>query len=362
MLWRRLWLVLAWSTLLCACFEATSPRDPMLEGDNPLRPVPQAPVGIPIDLQSLLQAPTAPLVRLGRWLFFDARLSADGTVSCATCHRPEYGFSQPTPVATGIHGRRGRRKVPPILNLAAPQFTNLGPQTRFFWDGRASSLERQAMQPVLNPDEMGNTEAGLMNTLSGIAGYRRYFSEAFGDAQVTSGRVTQALAAYERTRLSGNSPFDRWRQGDQAAVSAAVKRGYDLFVGKAECAHCHTPPLFSGSFHNTGVAWDSHTQQFTDEGSYPVTKGLIDEEWPGTFKTPTLREVSRRAPYMHDGSIATLRDVVEYYNRGARPNLYLSAFITPLHLSSHEVDELVAFLESLDGEGWQDRGPTRFPR
>jgi cytochrome c peroxidase len=336
-----------------------------LEADNPLRPVPDAPLGVAIDLRSLPEPPTPARVRLGRWLFFDRRLSRDGTVACATCHQPRYAFSQPTPVATGIDGRRGRRKVPPILNLAAMSRMNFhrGPQVRLFWDGRASSLESQALQPIANPDEMGSSGVAMVQTLSRIAAYRRYFEEAFGDGRITTASVARAIADYERTRMSGNSPFDRWKTGhDDRAVSESAKRGYTLFTGKAECAHCHNQPFFGGGFHNTGIGWNAATQTFADDGAHRVTAGTIDEEWPGTFKTPTLREVARRAPYMHDGSMRTLREVVEFYNRGANPNPYLSAFIHPLALTSGEVNDLVAFLESLNGEGWQDPGPSRFPR
>src|SRR4051812_1883214 len=343
---------------------ADRPTMNALDAGNPLRPVPEAPLGVEMVLRSREEPLSPARVRLGRWLFFDRRLSADGTIACATCHQPEYGFSQQTPVATGIAGHRGHRKVPPILNLAVRTHQNFmrRPQAAFFWDGRARSLEQQALQPVVNPDEMGNTEAGMLRTLSGITGYRRYFADAFGNPQVTAGRVARALADYERTRMSGNAPFDRWARGhDPGALSERAKAGYKLFAGKAQCAHCHAPPLFGGGFHNTGVAWDRATQTFKDEGHFAPTKGTADEDWPGTFKAPTLREVTRRAPYMHDGSIGTLREVVEYYNRGARPNPYLSAFIRPLGLTAEEVDALVAFLEALNGEGWRDHGPTRFP-
>jgi len=163
--------------------------------------------------------------------------------------------------------------------------------------------------------------------------------------------------------MSGNAPFDRWQSGhDEAAVPEGVKRGYAIFAGRAQCAHCHAPPLFTrGGFHNIGIGWDPARQTFADEGRHRITKGTVFEDWPGTFKVPTLREVARRPPYMHDGSIATLREVVEYYNRGATPNPYLSAFIHPLGLNAAEMSDLIAFLESLNGNGWQDRGPTRFP-
>jgi cytochrome c peroxidase len=304
-------------------------------------------------------------VRLGRWLFFDRRLSRDGTIACASCHQPEFAFSQPTPVATGVGGRRGRRKVPPIINLAVtfpPTNFRTGPQSAFFWDGRTTSLEEQALEPIANPDEMGSAHSEMVRTLSGIMSYRPYFREAFGDTAITKERVAQALAAYERTRMSGNSAFDRWRSGDDNAVSDRAKQGFAVFQGSGQCFHCHGGPLFTrAQFHNIGIGWDPVTQTFADEGRHAVTKGTVFEAWPGTFKVPTLREVARRAPYMHDGSLRTLREVVEYYNRGANPNPYLSAFIRPIGLTNTEIDALVAFLESLNGEGWQDTGPSRFP-
>jgi cytochrome c peroxidase len=354
-----------WWASMWACSAPRASAIAALEADNPLRPIPDAPLGIAIVLRRMPSPPTPATVRLGRWLFFDRRLSRDGTLSCASCHQPQYAFSQPTPVATGIDGRRGRRKVPPILNLAASVPVNFRrePQTRLFWDGRASSLERQALQPVVNPDEMGSSGAAMVQAVSHIGGYRRYFAAAFGDPAVTTTRVARALADYERTRMSGNSPYDRWTTGhDDAAMPESAKAGYRLFAGKAQCAHCHHAPFFGGGFHNTGIGWNAATHTFADDGAHAVTKGTIDEEWPGTFKAPTLREVARRAPYMHDGSIPTLRQVVEYYNRGANPNPYLNAFIRPLGLTPKEVGDVVAFLESLSGEGWQDPGPSQFPR
>ena len=339
------------------------------ESDNPVRAIPPGPLGSGIDLSRLPIPPTPERVRLGRWLFFDARLSRDGTLSCATCHQPGHAFSSPLPVATGIGGQRGTRKVPTIVNLAAvrdrPRNFEAEPRPGpFFWDGRAPSLERQALEPIANPIEMGSSHVEMEQTLSRIDGYRPYFAEAFGDARITRERVAWALADYERTRLSGNSPFDRWRTGkDGSAVSTDVKRGFDLFTGKAQCNRCHVEPLFTDTgFHNLGVGWNAVTRTFTDQGRHAVTKGSVMQADPGTFKTPTLREVSRRAPYMHDGSIATLREVVEFYNRGGNPNPDLDNAIAPRGLSSDEVAAIVAFLSSLDGEGWQDAAPLHFPR
>ncbi|MDB5296467.1 MAG: Cytochrome-c peroxidase [Phycisphaerales bacterium] len=322
---------------------------------NPLRPLPEPPAGLGRSLDELKAPPTPESVRLGRWLFFDTRLSLDHTVSCATCHRPAFGFSEPTPVSTGVHGRAGTRKAPPLLNLAWPIYP------AYFWDGRAATLEEQALGPVANSTEMGNTHDGMIQTLSGVSAYAPYFAAAFGDPRVTVDRVAHALADYERTRFSGNSPWDRWKAGDEKAVGDGVKRGDKLFFfGKASCNQCHLGPTFTDSrFHNLGVGFDAAAGTFKDEGRYAISKRAEDR---GAFKTPTLRDVARRAPYMHDGSKTSLRGVVEFYNRGGTPNPHLSPKIKPLELTATEVDDLVALLEALNGEGYQDDGPGAFPK
>jgi cytochrome c peroxidase len=293
-------------------------------------------------------------VRLGRLLFFDRRLSADSTVACANCHRPEYAFSELTPVSSGIHGQHGRRKAPALVNQAAALFPH------FFRDGRAASLEQQAIEPIVNPREMGNTRDGVLRTLRGIEGYRRPFAEAFGTPEITTARVASALADYVRTRMSGNSPWDRWRRrGDESAVSPLAKEGHRLFFGKAGCHRCHLGSNFTdSSFHNLGVGWDATRATFADEGRAAVTRAARDR---GAFKTPTLREVSKHPPYMHDGSLATLRDVVTFYSEGGRANPYLDGRIERLQLADREIDALVAFLEALEGEGYQDTAPVRLP-
>lgn len=326
---------------------------PPWEAENAVRPVAPPPLGME-DFLASAAPPDPARVRLGRWLFYDKRLSADGTVACATCHRPEHAFSEPTPVSTGIGGQRGRRKAPTFINQAV----TLRPH--FFWDGRAASLEEQALGPITNPIEMGNTHEAMIETLARIGGYRQYFAEAFGTPEITAERVAQAIADYERTRVSGNSPYDRWRFArDQSAVSDLAKRGHALFFDKARCSQCHVGSNFTDSqFHNLGIGWDAATRSFADDGRFAVTGNPADR---GAFKTPTLREATRRAPYMHDGSIATLREVVELYNRGGIANPHLSPRIEPLQLDDDEIDALVAFLESLEGEGYEDTPPRTFP-
>lgn len=338
----------------CGRPETATPVSPW-EAANPVVPLPASPLGADIDLASLEEPPTPERVRLGRWLFYDTRLSADGTISCASCHRPEHAFSEPIPVSLGIGGQRGTRKAPTFVNQAVTVYPH------FFWDGRAASFEEQALMPIENPVEMGNTHTTMVETLAKIEGYKPYFTEAFGDPAITKERVARAIGDYERTRMSGNSPWDRWRRNrDEAAVSDEVKRGHDLFFDKAGCNQCHLGSNFTDSlFHNLGVGWNAKTRTFADEGRYGVTKQKADR---GAFKTPTLREVTKRAPYMHDGSIATLRDVVELYNRGGEKNPYLDPKIEPLRLTEAEGDALVAFMQALDGEGYQDTPPSAFPQ
>ena len=333
-----------------------SAQAPPWEVENPIRPLEPPPLGLEYYFEDAKQSPDPRRVRLGRWLFYDKRLSGDNTVSCATCHRPENAFSEPTPVSAGIGGQQGKRKAPTFINQAV----TLHPH--FFWDGRAGSLEDQALGPIENPIEMGNTHDSMIETLSRIEGYRPYFEEAFGSDDITKEAVALALADYERTRVSGNSPYDRWRYNrDESAVPQEAKLGHDLFFdNRARCSQCHVGSNFTDSlFHNLGVGWDPETETFEDEGRFVVTKDPADR---GAFKTPTLREVTKHPPYMHDGSIPTLREVVELYNRGGVMNPNLDPKLSPLGLTDAEIDALVAFLKTLEGEGYQDTPPTAFPQ
>ena len=328
---------------------------PAWELDNPVKPLPEPPLGIDTKLTDLAEPPTPERVRLGRWLFYDKRLSADGTVSCATCHRPEDAFSEDTATSTGIHGQRGGRKAPSFVNLAWTIYPH------FFWDGRAATLEEQALGPIANPIEMGSTHDSMVQTLGKVKGYAPYFKQAFGSPEITKERVAKAIADYERTRMSGNSPWDRWqRKRDESAVSEQVKLGHKLFFfGKAGCNQCHLGQNFTdNTFHNLGVGWDGAKKAFADQGRHDVTKKAEDR---GAFKTPTLRDVGKHPPYMHDGSLKTLRDVVEFYNKGGNKNPTLDTRMKPLNLSAEEVDALVAFMEARDGEGYQDTAPKAFP-
>jgi cytochrome c peroxidase len=358
---RRLFVVTITAALV-AC--AIGPSESRLDADNPVKPIDPPPFGMEEFFAASASQPAPARVRLGRWLFFDSRLSSDRTLSCASCHKPEVAFSETTAVATGIGNQRGRRKTPSIVNLAAR--TSLpdtidDPGPTFFWDGRARSLEAQVLMPIADAREMGFTHADMLARLSQIDAYARYFEEAFGSRDITTSRVASALADYVRTRRSGNAPYDRWAYGrDTHALSKAAQRGSEIFFFSGGCASCHAGFNFSdGLFHSLGIGWDPQTQAFGDVGRAAVSH---DPKDLGAFKTPGLREVSKHPPYMHDGSLATLRDVVEFYNRGGNPSPRRSARVRPLHLSPEDIDAVVAFLKSLDGEGYADRSPRLFPQ
>lgn len=294
--------------------------------------------------------PTVATAKLGRLLFYDKRLSADRTISCASCHQVDHAYSLPFAVAQGIQGQKGTRKPPPILNKAF-----LAPQ---FWDGRANSLEEQALGPLFHPAEMGNTAAGVVTVIDGIEGYRPLFRDAFGDNQITIARITRALADFERTLLSGGALYDQWQANPKVvAYPLEAQRGFALFQDR-DCAKCHIPPFFTDNlFHNTGVGFEKGA--FKDLGRFAHTQSLgtaVDAE-RGAFKTPTLRNLLKRAPYMHDGSIADLASLVEFYNRGGIRNPFLDINIIPLGLQPSEKTDLMAFLITLEGTGFEETPP-----
>ena len=251
-------------------------------------------------------------IALGRKLFLDKRLSRDETLSCASCHDPKLAFSDGRKVALGINGQEGTRSAPAIVNR--------GYGRTFFWDGRAKSLEQQALEPILNPKELGMT-----------------LPEVEKRTGLKIAEVAAALASYVRTIRSGDSRFDRYAAGDQRVFNDSERAGLAIFRGKARCSLCHLGPNFTDeNFHNTGVAFREGTLLDVGAGE-------------GKFKVPTLREVARTAPYMHDGSLATLEEVVEFYDRGGNENPNLDPDLHPLHLSPGEKQSLVTFLRTLSG-------------
>jgi cytochrome c peroxidase len=273
---------------------------------------------------------SAAQVALGRTLFFDARLSRDGTLSCASCHDPARRFTDGRAVALGHQRMRLQRNTPALLNLEGR-----GP---YFWDGRALTLEEQVLVPLTDPREMGRDLAALERELAADPEYTARFREAFGPLGVTRDTLARAIAAYERTLVSGGSRFDRYLEGDRSALTAEEVRGLRVFEGKGECTTCHGGPLLTDNgFHNIGVAGTDPGR--TEPGPTPRA----------TFKTPSLRDVARTAPYFHNGSAATLEDVIEHYARGGDPRAKGARDIHPLHLSADEKRELAAFLRSLDG-------------
>ncbi len=270
---------------------------------------------------------------LGRRLFFDPVLSADRTVACASCHRPDRGFAGGDGPPRGLGGRPLPRRAPTLLNRAYGR--------AFFWDGRAASLEGQALEPIRNPLEMGSSVEEAVRRLAADADYRARFAAAFDDG-VTAVNLGKALAGFERTLLRGGSPIDRFRKGERGALSKAELHGLWLYESKGGCWRCHGGPNFTDEqFHNTGVAFG---REPADEGRQAATGRAADR---GKFKTPTLRGAALRGPYMHDGSLTTLEAVVEFYDRGGRPDPDLDPAVKPLGLTADERAALVAFLKAL---------------
>jgi cytochrome c peroxidase len=294
---------------------------------------------------------TAQKVELGRLLFFDKRLSKNNTIACASCHLSEKGFTDGMPVSTGINGLKGGRSAPVSFNRVYSQAQ--------FWDGRAATLEDQSIGPFINPVEHGfDSHDEMVAKMKQIPGYRKLFKEVFGSA-ITIKNVGRAIASFQRTVLSGNSAVDKFDVGgEETALSRSAQRGLELFREKARCTKCHSGFNFTDEkFHNIGIGWDTNT---VDLGRYMETKYADDI---GAFKTPTLREIARTAPYMHDGRFKTLEEVVNFYNQGGIKNPHLDNLIIPLELTDQEKKDIVALLKSLNGEGWQHvKAPKAFPQ
>jgi cytochrome c peroxidase len=337
----------------------------------------ELPVGLDVGRSAIAIPKDNPLTRakieLGRQLYFDPRLSVDGTVSCASCHAPDQGYGAHTQFGVGVRGQKGGRNSPVSYNriLSSVQF----------WDGRAATLEEQAKGPIANPIEMANTHEACIEWLKGNEGYRLQFDAVFGTNSLNIDNVAKAIASFERTIVTGPSPADYYeplrafetafrdfledlkafqeddpdnyakymqlkKASDAHPIGASARRGRELFFGnKAGCTACHVGANFTDEkYHNLGVGMDARQP---DLGRYAISK---EEKDKGCFKTPTIRTVTLSAPYMHDGSQKTLEEVVEWYDKGGHPNPYLSDKIKKLNLTKEEKADLVAYMKALTGE------------
>lgn len=324
----------------------------MFPADGPAIPLGLVPIIWPDD-----NPYTPAKAELGWLLFFDKRLSSDGTVACASCHSPSHGFTDGQGVSTGIGRQKGGRSAASIINrvYGAAQF----------WDGRASSLEEQAKGPLANSVEMtqekdtAKAHDTTVQRLRQVPDYRRRFKEVFETEAFTIDHVAMAIATFERTILSGNAAYDRFKAGDKSALTVGQQRGMNIFFSNnARCDSCHDGAAFTtNQFANIGIGMDKAAP---DLGRFLITKNDADK---GAFKTPGLREITRTGPYMHDGSLKSLEEVVEHYNKGGIKNRWLHQDIRPLNLSNQDKRDLVEFLHALSGEGWQHiQAPTVFPQ
>jgi cytochrome c peroxidase len=281
---------------------------------------------------------TAEKVELGKLLYFDKRLSKDGKVACATCHDPKMAWTEHEPTSTGIGGQKGGANSPTVINAAYA--------TAQFWDGRAKSLEEQALGPIENPIEMGHKLPEMIGQLNELTAYKEHFQKVFG-TDVTAEGIAKAIAAFERTVLSGNSPYDKFTAGDESAMNEAQKRGLELFK-KSGCSDCHAPPLFSNyEYCNAGIGMD---KEKPDAGRKAVTG---KDEDLGKIRVPSLREVANTGPYFHDGSGATLEQAVALMAGGGKDNPNLSEMLKSVRdakLTEQDQKDLVEFLKALSGE------------
>ena len=328
----------------------------------------ERPLGKRIKIDSPLGLPAVPIppnnpataqtVTLGRELFYERKLSRRNAISCAFCHNPSIGFTDVERYSRGASGTVGTRNAPTVLNAAFVPFQ--------FWDGRAQGLEEQVGAPMANAVEMDQAHDLAVSKLEADPIYRARFEKSFGPGPITMGKIGKAIASFERTLLSGNSPFDKYRfGGDKSALSPSGVRGLAIFQDRkrGNCATCHAIDqkfaLFTdGKFHNIGVGV-TDDGQLTDLGRYYVTRKDSDK---GAFKTPTLRNVALSAPYMHDGSLKTLKDVVDFYAGGGNSNPYLDKEIRAIKLSGSERADLVDFLKSLTGDMPPNAGPPEDPK
>ena len=297
----------------------TPKQDPPLEKQETMTIIQVLPVDIKVEL--------------GKKLFFDPILSKDGKTSCASCHRPDHAFSDDKPVSIGINGQKGERNTPTVFNTAHSKL--------LFWDGRAKSLEEQALGPIINPKEMGETIKDVLAKLNKSPMYAQWFKGVYGQSPIDASKLASAIAVYERTLISKNSDYDRFILGDKKALSESARRGLELFNGKAMCILCHKGSDFTdGDFHNIGLP-------ITDDvGRAKISLTSKDTR---KFKTPTLREVANTAPYFHNGQFETLEQVIVFYNAGGGEDTYKDPLKKPLDLTEQEQKDLVGFLKALSG-------------
>jgi cytochrome c peroxidase len=392
------WAILACISVLIIIIHANAGNTASMKATQP--PIPRAgplaqprslqQVGVPTDQTWAVIPPDNPQtpekIALGQKLFFDGRLSADGTVACASCHDPERAFTDGKPTSVGIHSSVGQRNSPTILNA-------LYNKTQF-WDGRAKTLEEQAALPIVNAIEMGqpNLDAAVAR-IAGVAEYRQAFSQVFG-RPVSGPDLLRAIASYERSLVSFNSPFDRFIAGNKNAIDDAAKRGWELFNTRARCNKCHAltedkrdvTNFKDDDFHNIGIGIIKHNvvalarqaEQLVNSGDAvaidraalqtdmsALGRFLITKKEPDTaaFKTPNLRNVLVTGPYFHDGSQVTLWDVMDHYNKGdGVQDPWLDEDMQPLALTERDIDDVVAFLASLTSDDYKKQGAKELAR
>jgi cytochrome c peroxidase len=282
--------------------------------------------------------PTPEKEKLGSILFFDPKLSGDNKISCSTCHLPDKSWVDHKPRSIGFEGKELRRNSPTIINS--------GYNSSQFWDGRASSLEEQSLMPIQDPAEMNQSLPELIKKLSAIPEYLSMFKAAFGDSEITAERISKAIATFERSLVTKETIYDLYWKGDKSAISSSALRGMNLFFGKAKCSICHNGPRFTDEqFHNIGVSAPQTTDE--DIGRKKVTGEQFHLR---AFKTPGLLYISKTAPYMHDGSLSTLEEVVEFYDLGGKDDPVKSPFISPIGLTPIEKKDLVEFMKTLSNK------------
>ncbi len=314
-------------------FAAESP-DPMAPRAEIRYVSPAPPYGLPQTIEDLENDPVTPeQLRLGKNLFFDTILSDDRTIACASCHRPDHGFASPDAKSPGVHGQVTLRNAPTLFNRALAK--------SFMWDGRIATLEEQVLNPIIDEREMGLPLEEAVSRLKQSTTYSQAFQLAYKNG-VTQENLARALAGFTRRIWLGNSPVDHFVDGNVGHLSVEARTGMWIFESKGQCWRCHTPPSFADEdFHNTGVGVRNGV---AEPGREAITKNPEDR---GKFKTPTLRGLTLTPPYMHDGSLTTLEEVVEFYRKGGEPNPNLDRHIQPLDLSDDDARNLVEFLKAL---------------